>query len=109
MGKRRRGNGTGSVYKLPSGKWRGAVTLGQWIDENGKVHRQVVSKNFDKKKDAIQWVSLPETRMEKKPNIFNSLENRFPITNYLQTAIQAHLQTQRPAVTGWPFLSHAPI
>lgn len=36
MGKRRRGNGTGSVYKLPSGKWRGAVTLGQWIDENGK-------------------------------------------------------------------------
>ena len=66
---KRRGNGTGSVYKLQSGKWRGAVTLGQWIDENGKIHRQVVSKNFDKKRDAIQWVSLPETRMEKKPNI----------------------------------------
>lgn len=68
MGKRR-GNGTGSVYRLPSGKWRGQVTIGQWVDENGKLHRQVVSKNFEKKKDAIQWVSLPETRMEKKPNI----------------------------------------
>lgn len=66
---KRRGNGTGSVYRLPSGKWRGAVTLGQWIDDKGKLHRKVVSKNFDKKRDAVQWVSLPETRMEKKPDM----------------------------------------
>lgn len=66
---RRRGNGTGSVYRLPSGKWRGAVTLGTWIDENGKMHRQVVSKNFDTKKEAVQWVALPETRMEKRQDL----------------------------------------
>lgn len=66
---KRRGNGTGSVYKLPSGKWRGAVTLGKWLDERGKLHRQVISRNFNTKKEAVRWVSLPETRMEPKMDL----------------------------------------
>ena len=65
----RRGNGTGSVYRLPSGKWRGAVTLGKWLDEDGQLHRQVVSRNFATKREAVQWVSLPETRMEPKKDM----------------------------------------
>lgn len=66
---RRRGNGTGSVYKLPNGRWRGAVTIGKWSGPDGKLHRKVISRNFATKKEAVMWVALPETRMEKKPDM----------------------------------------
>ena len=68
-GKKRRGNGTGSVYKLPSGKWRGSVTFGSWLDEQGTLHRKVVSRNFRTKTEAVKWVALPETNLEKKPDM----------------------------------------
>ena len=66
---KRRGNNQGSVYKLKSGKWRGAVTLGTWLDEKGNRHRQVVSRNFDTKTEAVKWVATPEARMEPKKNL----------------------------------------
>lgn len=66
---RRRGNGTGSVYKLPSGKWRGAVVIGKYVDADGKYHRKVNSRNFDKKSDAVAWVATPEARQERKKDL----------------------------------------
>lgn len=66
---RRRGNGTGSVYKLPSGKWRGAVVIGKYADADGKLHRRVNSRNFDKKADAVAWVATPEARQERKTDL----------------------------------------
>ena len=58
-----RGNGLGSVYKLPTGKWQAAKTLGWLVDEippgsplGTKPHKRrvVVRRNFDRKRDAFE-------------------------------------------------------
>lgn len=66
---RRRGNGTGSVYKLPNGKWRGAVEVGKYIGEDGKLHRKVNSRNFNSSKEAVAWVATPEARQERRKDL----------------------------------------
>ena len=38
---RRRGNNEGSIYQLPNGRWRAALTIG--YDENGKRKRRYLS------------------------------------------------------------------
>lgn len=50
---RLRGNGQGSVYKLPDGKYIAVVTVGYYVGEDGKRKRTTRSKTFAKKKDAI--------------------------------------------------------
>ena len=32
--KKKRGNGQGTIYQLPSGHWRCMVTLSSWVDED---------------------------------------------------------------------------
>ena len=49
---RKRGNGQGSVYKTPNGKYR-AVQIIAYYEENGSMHRKTRSKVFDKKSEAI--------------------------------------------------------
>lgn len=68
-GKKKRGNGTGSVYQLPGGKWRGAVEIGTYLDDDGKLHRKVNSRNFATKKEAVAWVATPEARQERKKDL----------------------------------------
>lgn len=55
---KKRGNGQGSVYRLPNGKYKASVTLGYFLDENGKKHRRSRTQVFDRKKDAV--AALPE-------------------------------------------------
>ena len=38
---KRRGNGEGSIYQLPNGRWRGSVFLGY---RQGKPHRKYVTR-----------------------------------------------------------------
>lgn len=64
-----RGNGTGSVYKLPNGTWIARKVLGYTVDEHGRMHKETVSKSgFKTKKEAIQY--LPnlnrKTRQEQR-------------------------------------------
>ena len=63
---RSRGNGQGSVYKLPNGKYKAVVTLYYYVDENGKTKRKTRSKFFDKKKDAV--AALPTLATAAVPN-----------------------------------------
>lgn len=55
---KQRGNGQGTVYKLPNGKYAAEVTLYYYIDKNGNRKRKRRTKQFAKKKDAI--AALPE-------------------------------------------------
>lgn len=55
---KQRGNGQGTVYKLPNGKYAAEVTLYYYIDQNGNRKRKRKTKQFTKKKDAI--AALPE-------------------------------------------------
>lgn len=51
--KKVRGNGQGSVYKLPNGKYIAVRTRGYHLDENGIKRRTKVSKTFTRKRDAV--------------------------------------------------------
>lgn len=62
---KKRGNGQGTICKLPSGKWQAIVTLGYITDESGKLHRKKRTKVFDKKKDAI--AALPTLKNTVRP------------------------------------------
>lgn len=67
MGKAKsRGNGQGSVYKLPSGKWRAAITL-YYTKEGRRVYK--TKSGFDKKKDALNYLSTLREEREVAPNI----------------------------------------
>lgn len=80
-----RGNGTGSVYKLPNGTWIAVKVLGRKIDEQGKSHRITVSKSgFKTKKEAILY--LPnlnqQSKAEKQRNVtFKELYDKWEPTH----------------------------
>lgn len=80
-----RGNGTGSVYKLPNGTWIAIKILRREIDEQGKSHRITVSKSgFRTKKEALQY--LPnlnqQTKQEKLKTItFKQLYDKWEPTH----------------------------
>lgn len=64
-----RGNGTGSVYKLPNGTWIAIKVLGRKIDEQGNSHRQTASKSgFKTKKEALAYLPYltQQTKQEKR-------------------------------------------
>ncbi|MBO5953446.1 MAG: tyrosine-type recombinase/integrase [Oscillospiraceae bacterium] len=67
-----RGNGTGSVYKLPNGTWIAIKVLGRKIDEQGKSHRITVSKSgFKTKKEALLYLPnlTQQTKEEKRKTV----------------------------------------
>lgn len=64
---KKRGNGQGCVYQLPNGKYKAEVTVGYYLDEAGKRHRQYRSGVFEKKKDALAAIpSLAQRKNEVK-------------------------------------------
>ena len=58
---KQRGNGQGTVYKDGS-RYRAIVTIGYYLDENGKLKRKTKSQRFDTKREAIQ--ALPRLQNE---------------------------------------------
>ena len=62
---KKRGNGQGSVYKMGN-KWLAIVTLGYYIDEDGKRHRRTHSKVYDRKSDAVNALAKLQTDERKE-------------------------------------------
>ena len=62
----KRANGTGSVYKLPNGKYKAVVVTGYTTDETGFRHRHTRSGTFERRKDAI--AALPQLMGESRPD-----------------------------------------
>lgn len=59
---KKRGNGQGTVFKIPSGKYKAMVTVGYYMNEDGKTSRKTRSQVFDTKKEAI--AALPRLLSE---------------------------------------------
>lgn len=80
-----RGNGTGSVYKLPNGSWIAVKVLGWIFDENGKKHRDTISKSgFKTKKEALAYLPYltKESKREKQKTItFKELFDKWEPTH----------------------------
>lgn len=67
--KRTRGNGTGSVYKMPSGTWAAEVTHG-WYMDDGKLRRKRSRKyGFRTKKDAANYIAELQAQIQKRDHI----------------------------------------
>lgn len=76
---RRRGNGQGTVYK-DGNRYRAIVTVGYYLDDNGKLKRKTKSQRFDTKKEAV--ASLPRLQNEpvkkqKKDITFKALYDKW--------------------------------
>ena len=52
-----RGNGQGSVYRLPNGKYI-ARKVQYYLDEKGQRHKHTLSRTFSRKKDAVEALPL---------------------------------------------------
>lgn len=80
-----RGNGTGSVYKLPNGTWIAVKVIRREVDDAGKSHRVTMSKSgFKTKKEAILYLpNLTEkTKQEKQASVtFHQLYDRWEPTH----------------------------
>lgn len=67
-----RGNGTGSVYKLPNGTWIAIRVIERRVDENGDYHRVRASKSgFKTKKEALAYLPYltKQTKAERQKTI----------------------------------------
>ena len=53
-----RGNGQGSIVRLPNGKYKAVKILGWYLSDDGRKLRRTVSKTFAKKKDAVDALPL---------------------------------------------------
>nr|DAQ29828.1 MAG TPA: Integrase [Caudoviricetes sp.] len=72
-----RGNGQGSVYKLPNGKWVAIITTSLTI-EGGKVKRATLSKSgFTTKRDAENYIPVLRQSSEKKPTAEITMEQLY--------------------------------
>lgn len=58
-----RGNGQGSVYKLPNGKYKAVAILYYYSDAKGNLHKKTRSGVYSTKKDAV--AALPELKADK--------------------------------------------
>lgn len=65
-----RGNGQGSVYKLPSGKWRAEKTVEYRVnpDTETKTRRRLSRSDFLTKRDAVAFLPLLGTELDTRTN-----------------------------------------
>lgn len=82
--KRSRGNGEGSAYKLPNGKWRAEVVLG-WQDGKKIVKTK---SGFATKKEALAYIpELRNTPIKSSPNItFAALYDLWSASHYARVS-----------------------
>ena len=72
---KQRGNGQGSVYKLPSGKYKAVVITGYYTDEQGRKRKHTRSAVFDLKRDAITALpSLKQTPRQRERKAYTFWE-----------------------------------
>ena len=53
-----RGNGQGSIVRLPNGKYKAVKVLGWYLDEAGQKKRKTVTKTCSRRKDAVDILPL---------------------------------------------------
>jgi len=85
-----RGNGEGSVYKLPSGKYRAEVTLGyQKHIENGIEKKKRIYKTksgFKRRKDALAYLDILKNGTEQLNVTFTQLYDDWSAQHYENVA-----------------------
>lgn len=79
-GKKQRGNGMGSVFKLPNGKYRAVITVGYDADGHRK---QKTKSGFKTKKEALEYLPKLKEAPEGEKIKFNRLYEMWKDTHFL--------------------------
>ena len=66
---KKRGNGQGTVIKLPNGKYKAIVTLGYYMGEDSKRHARKRTRTFIKRSDAIAALPSMKTDVSRVPDM----------------------------------------
>lgn len=78
---RRRGNGLGSVYKMPSGTWAAETTLGWYTVDGQKKRKKAKKYGFKTKKEAVLYLErLSERQDVPKSPTFSELWERLDLS-----------------------------
>lgn len=64
-----RGNGQGSVYKMPSGTWAAEVTLGYYVKDGEKKRKRARKYGFRTKKEAVAYIETLRQNPDKPKTI----------------------------------------
>ena len=100
-----RGNGQGSVFKLPSGKYKAMVTVGYYMNEDGKTRRKTHSQVFATKKEAI--AALPRllsepVKKQKKTITFKELYDKwFPTHKAGKSTMDGYMYAMKHFAPVW--------
>lgn len=75
---KRRGNGQGSVYKLPNGRYKAVTILYYYADDDGNLRKKTRSATFKTKKEAV--AALPTMKKEERQQLRQTtLKNLFEL------------------------------
>lgn len=90
--KRKRGNGEGSVYKLPDGRWKAVYIVGTYTDDKGKLHRKTRTAVKEKKKDALDALTeLKKPVAEKRAAVtLKELYDKWEPTHQAKQAVAVY-------------------
>lgn len=64
--RKKRGNGQGTITKMPNGMYKLQVTMGYHLDDDGKLHRITRTRNYAKRSDAVAGVEELKKAPERK-------------------------------------------
>lgn len=76
-----RGNGTGSVYQLPDGRWKVEVVQG-YYRQDGKLKKKRRTKVFVRKKDALAAIPILQNKKDTTKITFNALYDLWSKKHY---------------------------
>ncbi len=100
-----RGNGQGSVFKLPSGKYKAMVTVGYYTNAEGKQRRRTRSEVFTTKKEAIAALPrlLSEPAKKQKTSItFKELYDRwYPTHKVGKSTMEGYMYAMKHFAPVW--------
>ena len=104
---KKRGNGQGSVFKLPSGKYKAMVTVGYYMNAEGKQRRKTHSQVFTTKKEAID--ALPRllsepVKKQKKSITFKELYDKwYPTHKAGKSTMEGYMYAMKHFSPVWSY------
>lgn len=106
---KKRGNGQGTICKLPNGKYQAIITLGYVTDENGKLHRKRKTKVFTKKSDAIAALSTLKNDIRPDDISISKLYNQYIQTDEYKNLSSSLIRRYKAAWKRWKSIEYRGI
>ena len=91
-GVKKRGNGQGTVYKMPSGTWAAEITLGYYMQDGKRKRKKSRKYGFRTKKEAVEYIATLKQSPKKEKFI-----TMFQLWELFQTKKETLSKSKRTA------------